>query len=1104
MLKLEKGFYLCPVCKETLSAEKEEDKLPNFCPNCGFSVIAATKGKTSKTSNAKEKSLKTKEKVLFELGRYRVLSHLGQGGQGQVLLAEDAFTEKKVVIKRIRPNKVNTPEAFKRLSQAFDKEASLLKRLNHPNIIPILDHQKDELGDYFVMPFIEGEALSREIEDCKRQELTHRSLPKKFATPYAIGQQFLKICKIAAYAHENQILHGDIKPDNLLVAKDDELVLIDWGLAFDLQTVEKEKKAIKEKLQQDKAKPQAERMRSLQNLKQKYQILKGAEREAGGTLPFMAPELLKGGKLTIETEIYALGATFYFLLMFEAPFHRVDAKIRAGDEEVFLRESLQNPSERLLNRGIPPLFAEIIEKCLAFDPKKRFSSVQPILQLMERYLSGEPDWELVKTITPETKPSISAHLPFSEAIAFGATVQPQDWHFLSLFKAPEINPCKIEAEVKLKKGSQGFGLIIGASGEDPKFAHQTGFFLWLSTDKEGSGSLKKFGFYLDRWKNHKLPIGKPLQITFSRRNGTVQIFLNGENITSVPDILSTRGVHFGMIAQDHSYELEKLRCLTSPASKWISPLAIGKALQSNGKLKEANAQFEKDQSCFSFAEEGAEALFLKGINEVLIAREEGKKEGIQEKYKTAFKTFSSLKNTLEPSLEYLGKALIYESEGDDELEIAALNEGMKTLNALSSRWEEHLFYRLNYFASTERLYALTLLKGLLDKYSASYLQVRLPYLFYQVEKLVAKLPFLFFDFKQKGKETLFKRNELKWALPLSFLLKQAENYTPLLDLWLHLNEALMPMNKEVALSLLASLFEMGSYYVVEEKITLFKEHLLDLLKNPEAFVDPHAGESAVVAFTLDEIVQREVTGEQFRKETSEKKEKEEVDEKTLAEKLKNLVRNELAAYEKPFEQMEGVIAVFKTPRIKTTQKALETFSDHLNPFEIYLLKNLCEFLLIDHHIECVLAVTTFIEKKKLKKPLKEFFIFHLWGLMLSDQFEKVRAHFDRIPLEELADPASPLHFVYGGYLAATENDAIASIHFKSCVQTFLPDIIRLGSHFLAEYLGHDSPFWEQATDWEKRQLFFQLALYYRLISEQKLADEAKKQYEAHGKKPYET
>lgn len=254
-------------------------------------------------------------------GKYKILSEIGHGGMSIVYMAINEKANKTWAIKEVRKDGVLDFEAVK---QGLIVETDMLKRLRHPNLPSIIDVIEDETTLLIVMDYIEGNSLSKALEEFGAQ-------PQEYVIEWA-----KQLCDVLGYLHSRQppIIYRDMKPANIMLKPDGNLTLIDFGTA----------REFKEK-----------------NL---------ADTICLGTVGYAAPEQFGGmGQTDARTDIYCLGATLYHLVTgcnpSEPPY-----------EIKPIREI--NPS---LSSGLE----RIIQKCTQRNPDDRYQSAAELMYALEHY-----------------------------------------------------------------------------------------------------------------------------------------------------------------------------------------------------------------------------------------------------------------------------------------------------------------------------------------------------------------------------------------------------------------------------------------------------------------------------------------------------------------------------------------------------------------------------------------------------------------------------------------------------------------------------------------------------------------------------------------------
>jgi serine/threonine protein kinase/Tfp pilus assembly protein PilF len=309
---------VCAQCGSRLSATDAADEI---CINCLLrSAIAEDDLDPGETPRRSDQLTPSDNGAPVEFGDYELLEEIGRGSQGMVYRARQKSLNRIVALKVIALGHWATEPHVKR----FRREAEAAARLNHPCIVPIYEVGERDGACYFSMGLVEGGQLDAILE---REPMPIRSAV----------ELIVKLARTVQYAHEHNILHRDIKPGNILLDKNGEPHLTDFGLA---RLVETESTVTR-------------------------------TREVLGTPSYMAPEQAAGEttKLGKATDVYGLGAVLYQLLTGHPPF--------AGGttyETIRLLLNTEPRKPRALNPKIDRDLSTICLKCLEKDPKRRYSS----------------------------------------------------------------------------------------------------------------------------------------------------------------------------------------------------------------------------------------------------------------------------------------------------------------------------------------------------------------------------------------------------------------------------------------------------------------------------------------------------------------------------------------------------------------------------------------------------------------------------------------------------------------------------------------------------------------------------------------------------------
>jgi serine/threonine-protein kinase len=269
------------------------------------------------------------------LSHYSILEEIGRGGMGVVYKARDERLDKDVAIKVLPPGALVDELARKR----FRKEALVLAKLNHPNITTVHDFDTQDGVDFLVMEYIPGVMLS--------EKLAAGPLPENEVI--RLGAQ---LARGLAAAHEQGLVHRDLKPGNLRITPDSRLKVLDFGLA----------KLLGRDAEADVS----------------SSVTQFAPENAG-TLPYMAPEQLRGEETDARTDIFAVGAVLYEMATGRRPFPETNGP-RLIDS--ILNRAPELPSN--IGERISPNLDRTIMKALEKDPARRYQSAQELLTDLER------------------------------------------------------------------------------------------------------------------------------------------------------------------------------------------------------------------------------------------------------------------------------------------------------------------------------------------------------------------------------------------------------------------------------------------------------------------------------------------------------------------------------------------------------------------------------------------------------------------------------------------------------------------------------------------------------------------------------------------------
>ena len=268
------------------------------------------------------------------IGKYRIIAEIGRGGMGVVYKALDPYIERTLAIKTIKIDSEHKAIDLERWKKRFLREAQLAGKLSHQNIVTIHDVGEASGLFYIAMEYVPGQSLRRMID-------SHKKIPLE-KTQRLMGQ----ICDAISYAHKKGVIHCDIKPDNILLDENGDIIIVDFGIA----------------------------RTSTSNGTQTIGLMV--------TPSYAAPERIGGEDPSASSDIFSIGATLYEMVTGQKPFpgDNISTVIKK-----ILYDDPQRPTS--LSPDLPQQINIVLAKALAKDPKKRYQSCEAFYSDLINYKS---------------------------------------------------------------------------------------------------------------------------------------------------------------------------------------------------------------------------------------------------------------------------------------------------------------------------------------------------------------------------------------------------------------------------------------------------------------------------------------------------------------------------------------------------------------------------------------------------------------------------------------------------------------------------------------------------------------------------------------------
>ncbi len=318
---------ICPKC------HSENPDTKQFCADCGTRLTASEAVRISYTETLETPVEKLTRGTLFA-GRYEIIEELGKGGMGEVYKVYDTKIKENIALKLLKPEIAKDKKTIER----FSAELRLARKIRHKNICQMFDLGEDQRAHFITMEFVPGEDLKSMIRMSGRLAVV---------TAINVAKQ---ICAGLEEAHKLGVVHRDLKPSNIMIDKEGNARIMDFGIARSLES-------------------------------------KGITGTGVmiGTPEYMSPEQVEGKEVDQRSDLYSLGVILYEMVTGRVPFEGETALSIAMKHK---GETPQNPKE--INPNIPDDLSQLILKCLEKEKARRCQITSDVHSELERIEKGIP------------------------------------------------------------------------------------------------------------------------------------------------------------------------------------------------------------------------------------------------------------------------------------------------------------------------------------------------------------------------------------------------------------------------------------------------------------------------------------------------------------------------------------------------------------------------------------------------------------------------------------------------------------------------------------------------------------------------------------------
>ncbi len=318
------------------------------------------------------------------LGRYHLRRLLGQGSMGQVYEVWDEELRRSLALKLFTREATDAP-----LRARFIEEAQVTSQLDHPGIVPVHDLGFTPAGQpYITMKLVKGGTLGDAIASVQRGDA---------AWPLARGVECLaRVCEAVGYAHHKQLLHRDLKPQNVMVGRYGAVYVVDWGLARAFGRAGE-----RVELEGGLETRVAESVRSQADAAPLHTV----PGTVIGTPFYMAPELCVPDRAAPDprVDVYSVGAMLYFLLAGRRPYERPGESSEAHQVLAQLATGAPAPLAQVAP-GAAPQLVQVAQRAMARDPEQRYASMEALAEDLRAALAAQAPPALSDSLPPDRPP----------------------------------------------------------------------------------------------------------------------------------------------------------------------------------------------------------------------------------------------------------------------------------------------------------------------------------------------------------------------------------------------------------------------------------------------------------------------------------------------------------------------------------------------------------------------------------------------------------------------------------------------------------------------------------------------------------------------------
>lgn len=747
-----------------------------------------------------------------------------------------------------------------------------------------------------------------------------------------------------------------------------------------------------------------------------------------GTIAYMAPERALGQPATIQTDIYALGVILYQLLTLKPPFNRESL---GAFRKNIAKEEWIDPVLAAPYRDVPKMLARVTEQCLSHDPQKRYASVDQLIYVLENYLEGRSEWFHVAELQVKNKADweFQELVLIAEHLAVTRSTDEAEWVNLMISRQSFAGNTRIETSICLGESGHGIGILLSVPETSERKTITDGYCLWLGSDHHRSTKLLRSNVEVMQAPDIFLKKDQWTRIRIEKIEKTIHLYLDDVLQFSYIAHLPLIGTHIGLLSRDTDFEIKSIHTYVGSLNLTINCLAVPDAFLAHRDFDQALSEYRRIAYSFPDRAEGREATFRAGLTFIEQAKGTRDKTSLLDQ---ALEEFEKLHGTPGGPLEYLGKALVYQALNDNEEEIKCFEIAYRRYpnHPLLPVLQEQILSRMHEVSRLQRIATYRFIHLSVRNLPSTSIDTHTRRLFASLQKHWEPLPFI----EEQSPKISAPHYIRRFAISLSFWLAKPYVLGEIID---EVADQELPPAVEIA-NAFACLIELGAWDYALSKMNDIRSsaHPIPEMKweDIEMMIACHHHSSH------QDLAVEEAKSTQSR--------------------LNVIFQQALAT---PYSKLD-----FSKKRtlLYLLDQAIDRNQTHLVHATIQALE------------ECELSFEARLRFNQRR----------IWALLLDRNWVEAGEVFSVYPVELLNKESTPLHFLYGCWLHATEGREMAKIHFSGLLHVSYPRSWTLASHELIDDLMQNG--WiEKAFLWEKRALYRQLSLYYHCAGNHSLSEE---------------